>query len=68
VSDAYQVLGVTATASKEEVKKAYRRLMSQNHPDRLIAKGVPEAMVKMATAKTQNIKQAYEDICKAKGW
>jgi DnaJ like chaperone protein len=68
LSEAYQVLGVGSNSSKEEVKKAYRRQMSQHHPDRLIAKGVPESMIKIATAKTQKIKQAYEDICKAKGW
>ncbi len=66
--EAYEILGVPQSAAQAEVKKAYRKLMSQNHPDRLIAKGVPEQMIKMATAKTQKIKQAYEDICKAKGW
>lgn len=66
--EAYQVLGVSQQASQSDVKKAYRKLMSQNHPDRLIAKGLPEEMIKVATTKTQKIKQAYEDICKAKGW
>ena len=66
--EAYQVLGVDMSAAQAEVTKAYRKLMSQNHPDRLIAKGLPEEMIKVATAKTQKIKQAYEDICKAKGW
>ena len=37
-------------------------------PDRLMAKGVPEEMIKLATEKTQAIRQAYEDICRAKGW
>jgi DnaJ like chaperone protein len=40
--DAYGVLGLTPSASKAEVKNAYRRLMSQNHPDKLVAKGLPE--------------------------
>jgi DnaJ like chaperone protein len=62
VQDAYDVLGVSATASDDEVKKAYRRLMSQNHPDKLVAKGLPEEMMKLAKEKTQKITKAYEII------
>lgn len=65
--DAYQILGVTASASNSEIKKAYRRLMSKHHPDKLIAKGVPPEMIKLATQKTQQIKNAYETIKKARG-
>lgn len=65
--EAYQMLGVTTTATDSEVKKAYRRLMNQHHPDKLVAKGLPEEMVKMATAKTQEIKAAYDTICQARG-
>lgn len=65
---AYGILGVTRTASKQEVTRAYRRLMSKNHPDKLIAKGSPEAMIKIANEKTQKIRKAYEEICTAKGW
>lgn len=60
--EAYEILGVKASASDGEVKKAYRRLMSQHHPDKLVAKGLPEEMMKLATAKTQEIKTAYELI------
>ena len=62
LSSAYQVLGIEKTASDAEVKKAYRRMMSQHHPDKLIAKGLPEEMIKLATEKTQKIKAAYEQI------
>ena len=62
VSSAYQVLGIDKTASDAEVKKAYRRMMSQHHPDKLIAKGLPEEMIKLATEKTQKIKAAYEQV------
>ncbi len=55
-------------ASKQEVKKAYRRLLSRNHPDKLIAQGLPEAMIKVANEKTQKIMKAYELICRSKGW
>ncbi len=54
-------------ASDAEVKKAYRRLMSQNHPDKLVARGLPEEMMKVATEKTQEIKAAYEQVKAARG-
>ena len=63
LSDAYKVLGVASTANDVDVKKAYRRLMSQNHPDKLMAKGLPPEMIKMANQKTQQIKKAYEQVC-----
>jgi len=62
IEDAYHVLGVESSASDGEVKKAYRRLMSQHHPDKLVSRGLPEEMLKIATEKTQEIKAAYEQI------
>jgi DnaJ like chaperone protein len=62
LDNAYGVLGVSASASDTEVKKAYRRLMSQHHPDKLVAKGLPEEMMNIATEKTQKIRKAYETI------
>src|SRR5690606_37465276 len=59
---AYRALGVAPTASGREVKTAYRRLMGQHHPDRLIAQGVPEDMIKLATEKSQEIQVAYDLI------
>ena len=67
LSQAYDVLGVTAEASDAEVKKAYRRQMSQNHPDKLAAKGMPDSMREMAEQKTREIGAAYERICEARG-
>jgi DnaJ like chaperone protein len=64
---AYQILGVSATASDSEIKKAYRKLISSNHPDRRIAKGSSESAIRQATQKTQEIKSAYETIRKARG-
>ncbi len=52
VAQAYEVLGVTRDASDAEVTKAYRRLMNQNHPDKLVARGLPESMMKVAEEKT----------------
>jgi DnaJ like chaperone protein len=67
LSDAYKVLGLTANAETAEVKKAYRKLMSQHHPDKLVSKGLPEEMMAMATKKTQEIKTAYETIMTNRG-
>ncbi len=67
VDQAYRVLGLTASASNEEVKKTYRKLISQNHPDKLVAKGLPPEMIKLATEKTQQIQLSYERVCKARG-
>lgn len=68
LAQAYTILEVNKNSSKQEVKHAYRVLMSQNHPDKLIAKGLPEAMIKMANDKTQKIRKAYEQICASRGW
>ena len=62
LADAYSVLGINENASESEVKKAYRRLMSQNHPDKLVAKGLPDEMMIVAKKKTQKIAKAYELI------
>ena len=62
VVDAYHILGLDESVSDAELKKTYRRLMSQHHPDKLVAKGLPEEMVQDATEKTQQIKAAYELI------
>lgn len=66
LQEAYALLDITSAATDADVKKAYRRMMSQNHPDKLVAKGLPEKMVKLATEKTQRIQKAYEQICKAR--
>ena len=64
---AYAILDVSPLTNKQDVKRAYRRLMSKNHPDKLIAKGFPEEMIKIANEKTQAISKAYQQICDSKG-
>lgn len=64
---AYKVLGVTREASDIEVKKAYRKLVQEYHPDRMQAKGVPEDFMKMAHEKMAEINKAYDEICKERG-
>ena len=68
LAQAYAILELDQKATKLEVKRAYRRLISRNHPDKLIAQGLPEEMIKIATDKTQKISKAYEQICESNGW
>jgi DnaJ like chaperone protein len=66
LQDAYVILGIDVSASDAEVKKAYRQLMNQNHPDKLVAKGLPEEMMTLAKEKTQKISKAYDLIQKSR--
>ncbi|GAB5452975.1 MAG: co-chaperone DjlA [Halioglobus sp.] len=67
IQEAYTALGVDSAISDKELKRAYRKLMSQNHPDKLIAKGVPEDMIRLATERSQEIQAAYEVLRKHRG-
>lgn len=62
LEDAYQALGVTAQDNDKAVKRAYRKLISQYHPDKLIGQGVPEDMINKATERSKEIHAAYELI------
>jgi DnaJ like chaperone protein len=66
IEDAYAVLGVGRDASEAEVKRAYRRLMNQHHPDKLVSKGLPEEMMQVAKERTQEIKAAYDRVREAR--
>jgi len=66
-SDPYKMMGIPSHAKTPAVRKAYRRLMSQYHPDKMAAKGASEAEIKQATDKTQTIRRAYEQILQARG-
>lgn len=68
LANAFNVLGVAADSSDAVIKKAYRKLMSQHHPDKLASKGLPEEMRKLAEEKTQEIGAAYELIKKERGF
>ncbi len=63
---AYQALGVVKDNSDAEIKKAYRKLMSQYHPDKLIGQGLPDDMIKAATERSQEIQAAYDVIQKSR--
>ncbi len=62
---AYNALGVEPGATDKEIKTAYRRLMNQHHPDKLVARGLPESMMNVAKEKTREINAAY-DLIKAR--
>ncbi|WP_421694700.1 TerB family tellurite resistance protein [Aestuariivirga sp.] len=62
--DPWAILGLTRTASSEEVRKRYRELVREYHPDRHIAAGVPPEMIEIATARLQKVNEAYDRIMK----
>ena len=64
---AHRVLGVSTQASDDEVKTAYRRLMSQHHPDKLVSRGLPQEMVDLARDKAREINTAYDLIKETRG-
>ncbi|MFT6124444.1 MAG: DnaJ like chaperone protein [Cellvibrionaceae bacterium] len=67
LTDAYVLLGVQESASDQDVKRTYRKLMNEHHPDKLVAKGLPEEMMELANTKAQDIQAAYERIKTSRG-
>lgn len=66
LADAYAALGVEPSASDAQIKRAYRRLMSENHPDKLAGRGLPESMREIAEQRTQEITAAYRILSEAR--
>lgn len=62
--DPYTVLGVSHGVSDAELKVHYRRLIRENHPDALIAHGVPEEFIDVANRKVAALNAAYDEIMK----
>ncbi len=64
----YQMLDCTSQSSDEEIKKSYRKLAKEFHPDTIIAKGLPDEFIDFATKRFQEIQGAYEQIRKVRGF
>lgn len=67
LDDAYVALGVTAAATDSEIKRAYRKLISKNHPDKLAARGLPQSMRAVAEERSRELNKAYDLIKAARG-
>jgi DnaJ like chaperone protein len=63
----YDVLRLSPEATNEEIKRQYRRLIADNHPDKLMGRGVPPEFVDIATRKLAAINAAYDTIAKERG-
>ena len=68
LSQAYAALGIEQSATDAEVKKAYRKLVGQYHPDKLVSQGLPEEMMEMARKRVREINTAYDRVKQARGF
>lgn len=66
-SDPYLILGVAHDAEDEEVRRTWRRLVREYHPDRLVAQGLPQEFIDLTTDKVAAINEAYERIRRQRG-
>ncbi len=62
VPDPYSVLGVAPDATNKEIRAAWRKLVQETHPDRMIARGVPEEAMKLAESRMAAINRAWDEI------
>lgn len=65
--ESYAILGVSETATAEEIKLAYRALIREHHPDKLVAQGMPAEFIATANEKMKRINVAYDIVSKVKG-
>ncbi|MCH9693574.1 MAG: co-chaperone DjlA [Gammaproteobacteria bacterium] len=68
LTDAYVALGVSPDAAPADIKRAYRKLISQNHPDKLASRGLPESMRAVAEERSREINAAYDLIKSSRGF
>jgi len=66
--EALRLLGVSADSEPATIKRAYRRLLSQNHPDKLAGSGANPALIREATEKTRELRSAYGLIRERRGF
>ena len=63
----YEILGLTKDADEKTIKSTYRKLIRENHPDTLMAQGVPQEFIDLATEKMATINAAYDQVAKLRG-
>ncbi|TRY31089.1 co-chaperone DjlA [Aliiglaciecola sp. M165] len=68
IDDAFKILGVESTDDVKTVKRSYRRLMAEHHPDKLVSKGLPKQAIEIAKHKAQDIQAAYDLVKQHKGF
>ena len=66
-SDPFDILGVTRQHSDDEIKAAYRKLVRENHPDRLVAQGMPQEFIDLANEKLAKINTAHDRVRQLRG-
>ncbi len=66
-ADPYTILGIGRGASNEEIKQAWRKLVRDTHPDKLMAQGLPAEFIELANEKLATINAAYDKIAKERG-
>lgn len=66
IKQSYAILGVSPRDDDDQIKRAYRKLMNQHHPDKLVAKGLPEEMMEVATRRAAEIQNAYDVVKQAR--
>jgi len=66
-TDAYEVLGLAREAADADIKKTYRKLIRENHPDTLMAQGMPQEFIDLANEKMATINAAYDRVAKERG-
>jgi DnaJ like chaperone protein len=57
-------LGVSTDATFEQIRAAWRALVKKNHPDQLVARGVPREAMKLAEARLVAINKAWEELAR----
>ena len=67
LQQSYAALGLKAEASAQEIKRAYRKLISQYHPDKLVSQGLPDEMMEMSKKRVREINAAYDKIKASRG-